>query len=154
MEELFEYLRQIYELLEQIDTITDNQTTVLLAPVEETTKQEDDSEEESLDMIAQMADYKDELMGKLSKLESMFQEQYDRCKQFLNDDQDVKRLKEFVAAILERKEAIVEHEQNNILLLQAHSKKRLEKVSIPQNPKNVSNAYKKQQEKVDTKKIK
>ena len=150
MEELFEYLRQIYELLEQIDMITDNQTTVLLAPMEETIEQGDDSEEEiALDMIAQMADYKDEITEELVKVEDMFQRQYDNCKQLLENQEEVKKLKRLVAAILERKEAIVEHEQSNLLLLQARSKKQLKRVHISQNPKNVSNAYKKQQEKAD-----
>ncbi|WP_069998860.1 hypothetical protein [Cellulosilyticum sp. I15G10I2] len=140
MEELVGYLSQIQALLEQVYTITDNQTTILLAPMD--TKEE---ESNALDMIAQMADYKDELTEELNKLELAFQQKYDELKEVVKYEADLHELKRLVAAILEAKQAIIEHEQSNLLLLQTHSKKKLERVQLPQNPKEAANAYKKQQ---------
>jgi len=147
MKELFEYLKNIHELLEQIYTITDNQTTVLLAPMEETTNEEEDSfkEESSLDMITQMSDYKEELTEQLMKAEDLFQKEYDKCKHLASSSEEVMELKRLVSGVLERKEAVVEHEQSNMLLLKSRSKRTLEVVHLPQNPIEVSNAYKKQQ---------
>lgn len=146
MKELFEYLARIHELLEQIYTITDNQTTILLSPMEGT---EEKDENVALDMITQMMDYKEELTKELFEAEDIFQNEYNRCKQLLNNEQEivVLELKGLVAAVLERKEAIVAREQSNLVLLQARSKKKLEVVHTPQNPKQVSAAYQKQQKK-------
>jgi hypothetical protein len=140
MEELFEYLKHIHGLLEQIYTITDNQTTILLC---ETQPEED--ENDSFDMLTQMADYKDEFTQELIAAENVFQQKYDECKLSLKEDKEILELKRLVQAVLERKQAIVEHEQSNLLLMQARSKKALERVYLPQNPKEAANAYKKQQ---------
>lgn len=140
MKELFEYLGNIEKLLEQIYTITDNQTTVLLAKMDT-----EEAENGALDMIAQMADYKDELMHQLGRSEKMFQEEYDVCKNLLKEEKDILELQRLVAAVLDAKQAVVEREQSNLLLMQAASKKKLERVYVPQNATEVSNAYKKQQ---------
>lgn len=110
MEVLFEYLRQIYALLEQIYTITDNQATILLAPTEENDVYAD--ENEALDIIAQMVDYKEELTVKLFEVEDIFQKEYNKCKQRLNNKEEkiVLELKGLVAAVLECKKDIVEAE--------------------------------------------
>jgi ATP-dependent 26S proteasome regulatory subunit len=141
MSELFEYLRRIHELLEQIYTITDNQTTILLSPMNDSEEEENNA----LDMIAQMADYKDEATKELIEAENMFQKEYDANKHLVQEAEDISELKELVTEILKRKEAIIEHEQSNLLILQARSKKKLERVHLPQNPIEASNAYKKQQ---------
>lgn len=143
MEKMLGYLGQIEELLEQIHTITLNQMTVLLSLSNEQTQEEDSG----LDMIAQMADYKDAYTQELSTVEDQFQVCYDKDKKDLSDKMNVQRMQEAVQTILKLKEVIMEQEEKNLLLMKSHAKKKLEKVHVPQNAKEVANAYKKQQKK-------
>lgn len=145
MQQLFDYLKKIHELLEQICTITDNQTTVLLAPLE--ANDGEDDEDVSLDMISQMADYKDELTEELIAAEVAFQNAYNNYKDLAASSNQVAELKQMVGEILKRKEDIVEHEQSNLLLLQNRSKRTIERVKLPQKPEEAISAYKKQQKK-------
>lgn len=140
MDELLNYLHKIQDLLNQISTITDNQTTILLNPIDKT-----EQETKSLDMLEEMADYKDEYTKELIACEELFQNLYNQEKDTIKDSKDIVKLKEMVTRILEIKQEIVEHEQSNLLLLQSHSKKKAERLHIPQSAKEVAKAYKKHQ---------
>ncbi len=144
MEKLFEYLGQIQNLLDQILTITDNQTTILLS----LTGSEEEDEDQALDMMAQMADYKDEITKTLSSIEEDFQACYEASKGLIKEADHVRAVQGLVKAILDSKQAIVDQEQRNLLLLQAHSKKKIERVHVSHNASHVSDVYKKQQKKV------
>ena len=142
MNELFEYLEHIQGLLEQIYTITVNQGIVLLG-----IESKEEEEEQFLDMVSQMAVYKEEVTSELIASEEAFQSLYDNYKEHITDGEAVKRLQNLVKDILEKKDGVVEEEQKNLMFLQTHSKKKMEKVELPQNPKEAAKAYKKQQKK-------
>ncbi len=142
MEELYQRLEAIIELLEQIKTLTNNQTTVLLS--EETTLEE---ESILLDMIEQMAAYKDEMMTNLHEQEDAFQKVYGLYKESLAESPELVAIKKKVATILNLQEGIVEIEQSNLLLMQKRSKTKAEKVILPKNNAKVTEAYQKQQKK-------
>ncbi|MDF2595237.1 MAG: hypothetical protein K0R69_1578 [Clostridia bacterium] len=143
MEKLFEYLNHIQSLLDQIFTITDNQTTILLT----LTGAEGEAENEALDMVTQMADYKEELTKELSSAEEAFQAYYEAHKELVEGEVHVRDMQSLVKGVLDGKQAVVAQEQKNLLLLQAHSKKKLERVQVPQNPRHAASAYRKQQKK-------
>jgi hypothetical protein len=143
MEKLFEYLNHIQRLLDQIFTITDNQTTILLT----LTGVESEAENEVLDMIAQMADYKEELTKELGIAEEAFQAYYEAHRELVAGEKHVRDMQNLVKGVLDGKQAVIEQEQKNLLLLQAHSKKKLERVQVPQNPGHAASAYRKQQKK-------
>lgn len=142
MNELFEYLEHIQGLLEQIYTITVNQGIVLLG-----IESKEEEEEQFLDMVSQMAVYKEEVTSELMASEEAFQSLYDNYKEHITDGEAVKRLQNLVKDILEKKDGVVEEEQKNLMFLQTHSKKKMERVELPQNPKEAASAYKKQQKK-------
>ena len=67
MESLFKSLDTIIEFLNQIKTLTDNQATVLLSNTSTV-----EEENNMLDLLEQMADYKEELTINLKKEEEFF----------------------------------------------------------------------------------
>lgn len=133
MEKLFESLNQIVELLNQIYTITGNQTTILL-----------DSKQagEGLDMIEQMAVYKNELTTQLESTEQIFQQYYDQYKNHITDIDAQKLLKQTVSYVLELKDKVIKLESQNVLIMQDLLKRLTEKVEIPKQAQAVSAAYK------------
>ncbi|PHV71359.1 hypothetical protein CS063_06615 [Sporanaerobium hydrogeniformans] len=142
MEELFQKLKGIIEVLEQIKTLTDNQTTVLLSEI--TTLEE---ESNLLDMIEQMAAYKDEMMNALHKEEDEFQKLYAMHKQSLAESNCLADIQKQVGSILQMQQIIVETEQNNLLLMQKRVRMKSEKVALPANHAKVTAAYQRQQKK-------
>lgn len=139
MEELFGQLRKIDDLLEQIATITSNQTTVLLQP--------SDEDEEQLTLIESMVEYKEELINQLQLVEKQFDEGYKQKRELLTNKECVIQFKECVAKILEKKQQIQEMEQNNLRIMQNRSSRGVKRMDILKAPQDVVAAYKKQQSK-------
>ena len=140
MDDLLRMLEQIYALLEQISTITTNQTTILLQSRETT-----DEDNRVLDMIESMVGYKDELIVELTNREQIFDKAYEKYKGKVIDPHYVKLFKSWVERIMSMKAAIVEAERNNVLVMQSFAKMKEKQMSIPKAPDAVAAAYKKQQ---------
>lgn len=133
MEKLFESLTHIIELLSQIYTITMNQRTILL---------DSKNASDGLDMIEEMAAYKNELTSELEAVEQTFQAQYAKKKEDLTDVEVQKLLKNAVAQVLELKDKVIQVEQQNVLIMQDLLKRLTEKVEIPKQRDQAMEAYK------------
>ncbi|MGL4799609.1 MAG: hypothetical protein ACRDDX_02105 [Cellulosilyticaceae bacterium] len=133
MNVLFEQLEAIKETLEQIHVITQNQMTILL---------ETQYIGEGLDMIEQMADYKETLTTEVEKSEAVFQELYTAHKHEIQQPEDKKRLKQLVDEIMRWKTVIMEGEQKNIMVMRDLLRRCTEKVELPKNAQQVASAYK------------
>lgn len=140
MDELLNMLRQIYALLEQISTITTNQTTILLQ-----SRVTMDEDNEALDMIESMISYKDELIVELTSREQIFDKAYETYKGKITEPHYVELFKSWVERIMTMKTAIVEAERKNVLVMQSFAKMKDKQMSIPKAPDAVTAAYKKQQ---------
>lgn len=140
MDELFKYLAKIEELLSNIDSITQNQTTVLIGA--RTSLQEED---EAIELMNQMVDYKEEIMNELAEIEKRFQEIYASQKRNLTNKAIVDELQKRVGGILKRKQLIMECEQNNLILMKQSMHARQEPLEIKPDAGAVAKAYKKHQ---------
>lgn len=140
MQNLLQMLEEIYKILEQVSTITTNQTTILLQSREDTEKAN-----EALDMIESMVDYKEELITELINKEQIFDKAYESFKGKINDHEYIKLFKSWVGRIMNMKTAIVEAERSNVLVMQSFAKMKEKQMSIPKAPDAVAAAYKKQQ---------
>lgn len=138
MQELFKMLGQIYDLLEQISVITANQTTVLLQSSETT-----EEANNALNLLNDMVNYKDEIMNRLILEEERFDNAYSRYRGKITDPTYMSMFKEWVERIMEKKKEIVEIEKNNVIVMQNISNKRIKRMSIPKDAKEVTMAYKK-----------
>lgn len=143
MDELIKMLGQIYELLEQVSTITTNQTTVLLQ-----TNETLDEANDALDMLEGMINYKEELTNELVTKETDFDKAYSGYRGKITDPAYVKLFKEWVERIMAKKKEIVEAEQNNVVIMQTMTKKSVKRMDIPKDAKKVADAYKKNQVKL------
>ena len=132
MEALFEALEAIEDLLEQIQTITQNQMTILL-----------DSAYmgDGLDMIEQMATFKEGLTTQVETTEATFQALYSKHKVDITEAIDKKRLKDSVDHIMRLKAYIIEQEQKNVFILQDLLRRMQEPIELPKNAKQVAKAY-------------
>lgn len=142
MEELVRQLEEIYTLLEQINSITTNQTTILLQ-----TRESRQEVNEVLDMLESMLNYKDELITLVEAKEQSFEEEYAKYKGKITNARYINLFKEWVERILTTKQTIVEAEQNNVIIMKSLSKTHASKVSIPKKPNEVVAAYQKQKTK-------
>lgn len=140
MKDLLQMLEAIYKLLEQVSTITTNQTTILLQSREDT-----EEANEALDMIESMVDFKEELITELTNKEQIFDKTYERYQGKINDPEYIKLFKSWVEKIMAMKTAIVEAERNNVLVIQSFARMKEKQMSIPKAPDAVAAAYKKQQ---------
>lgn len=140
MQELLAMLNEIYALLEQISTITTNQTTILLQ-----SREDADKDNDTLDMIESMIGYKEDLITELTQKEQVFDKAYEPYKGKIKDAEYIKRFKEQVGRIMDMKTAIVEAERNNVLVMQSFAKMKEKQMSIPKAPDAVAAAYKKHQ---------
>ncbi|MBE6024116.1 MAG: hypothetical protein E7231_13110 [Cellulosilyticum sp.] len=140
MHEVFEYLSKIQLLLEQIENITDNQTTILVGDL-----QTIEEENNALEFIEQMVNCKDELIVELSKVEACFQEEYEKQREQLIKSNKIKDLKTQVERILVLKDEITRKEQQNMVIMQNFSKKKIDRMTISPSSNQVAAAYKKQQ---------
>ncbi|MGL4343718.1 MAG: hypothetical protein ACRCTE_00830 [Cellulosilyticaceae bacterium] len=135
MEEMLMALEQVRELLEQILGITQNQMTVLL---------EGQHNDECLDMVEQMAQLKGDLTTQMEQSEAQFQQLYGMHKDQIVGAQVVSFFQERIGTVLSLKDQIIAAEQKNVLLLQELLRKYVERVAIPKNPQQVTEAYQKQ----------
>lgn len=140
MQSVFEYLNRIQDLLEQIDTITQNQMTILIGD-----KENLEVENMALSLIEEMVECKDKAITELTIAEHAFQNTYDINKEALVESGEIKHVKEQVEKILVLKEEITRREQQNMLILHNQSNKKIEKLKVPPNSNQVAAAYKKQQ---------
>lgn len=140
MQELLAMLNEIYALLEQISTITTNQTTILLQ-----SREDADKDNDTLDMIESMVGYKEDLITELAQKEQVFDKAYEPYKGKIKDAEYIKCFKEQVERIMSMKAAIVEAERNNVLVMQSFAKMKEKQMSIPKAPDAVAAAYKKHQ---------
>ena len=138
MNTILTYLNQIESLLEQIENMTQNQTTILL-------HQLGSEEGKALNVVEEIVGYKDEVIQELTQVEVLFQESYQKHREALIQSTLIKEVKERVARILETKERIKRQEQNNLRLLTSKISSRPEKVEIKPSAQCVANAYKKNQ---------
>lgn len=140
MDELIRMLGCIYELLEQISTITTNQTTVLLQSNETT-----DEASSALDMLESMITYKEEITNELVAQEETFDKAYSQYRGKITDPTYVQLFKEWVERIMVKKKEIVDAEQNNVVIMQTLAKKKVKQMDIPKAAREVANAYKRHQ---------
>lgn len=134
MENLFTSLNAIKACLEQIQAISQNQTTVLLDDMQDTN---------ILDMLEQMFTYKEIIMNELGQAESVFGEQYQALKESLEGRVELITLQKEIGYVLKLKEEIMAIEQRNLLLMADKRRRKVEKIELPQNPIKVVEAYKK-----------
>ncbi|MBP3889378.1 MAG: hypothetical protein J6F30_17270 [Cellulosilyticum sp.] len=142
MQDVFNYLNQIREFLEQIDNITDNQMTILVGDL-----QNIEEENSALELIEDMVNCKDELISDLTQVEEYFQREYDKHRETLIKNNKINVLKGQVQHILQLKEEIARKEHKNMLIMQKNSNKRIDRVIISPSSNQVVEAYKKQQRK-------
>lgn len=138
MNELFGQLKAIDEILEQITTITANQTTVLLQSTGE-------NEDDDLSIIENMVSYKDELITKLVEIETLFDKSYKAKREQIKTSREIGEFKKCVASILEKKEKIQKLEKNNVTIMQTRAREIKKIIKIPKAAQEVAEAYKKQQ---------
>lgn len=143
MQSLFDCLNKIQELLQQIHDITENQTTILTSSIQADEEVVDDT----LSMIEEMVDYKDELINLLTEAERTFQGIYNDHREEIIQSKQMKLVKSEVEKVLKLKDEITKKEQKNVLLLQGQSRKRIERVKVTPNKNQVVAAYRKQQNK-------
>lgn len=140
MEILFNQLDKIDELLEQISVMTFNQATVLIQP--------NTDEEEKMNLLETMVNYKEEIINELEKVEGQFNNEYSKKREQICSNKDViVKFKERVQKILDKKQSIQEMEENNVRTLCERNSVKLEPVKISKNPNDAVAAYKKQQTK-------
>lgn len=138
MNQMMTYLGQIESLLEQIENITQNQTTVLL-------HQLDEDKEQALSYIEEMVNFKDEVIGQLTDSELAFQKSYEENREKLISSGHLRDVKTIVARILETKERITRQEQSNLHLLNSKVGSKPERVEIKPNAHQVLAVYKQNQ---------
>ena len=142
MKNVFEALRKIQELLNQINNITVNQATILL---EHLTYSNED--EQCINMIQEMVNYKDEVITELERVEQQFQQIYAAEKEELINNGQIKNVKKCVEEILNLKEDIVQREKENMRIMLMKSQKAEKVTKLPISHEQVIAAYKKQQSK-------
>ena len=136
MVELLKSLEAIQDLLQQIYSITANQTTILLEQGKSL-----EEEEEALSMLEKMVDYKEELIGLVEKQELDFENLYAQYKSQITNADDIKLFKHHVANILTKKKEIKEAEQANVAIMQGRAHRRNKQVELPKNAQQVVQAY-------------
>ena len=137
MRTLLAKLDKISELLEQINSITSNQTTVLL---EKDVEYEDDNS--IIAVLEEMYNYKEQLIGDVERAEADFEKVYEPYRGKITDDSFAQLIKEKVKAILDLKQLIVDNEKTNMMIMQSRGKQLKQTMAIPNNPKKVSEQYK------------
>ena len=134
MEILLEQINQVIDILEQIKSITLNQQTIIL---------QTDTKLDEMNMLEEMATYKNTLMLTVEEMEQNFEQNFNRYKGQISQHEKMSLLKEKVAYVIALKEEIVLGEKKNLLMLQDQLKKKIDKVELPKNAQKVANAYQK-----------
>ena len=130
-------LEGIYKVLEQIQGITVNQTTILL----QTNYLSEEAE--GLEILESMVAYKEEMINEVSQKEELFNSAYTEFRGKITDKAWVKAFKSQVEKILEIKKKIVEVEQNNILIMQSIDQKNKKPLDIKKSMDVAVAAYQK-----------
>ena len=138
MKILLSLLEEIYALLEQIHTITTNQTTILLQP-----KETNEEENIAIDLIDSMVEYKDEIIKLVTDKEKEFEDAYSPLRGKITQEDDVIMIKEAVNKVMNKKQEIVESEKNNMRIMQNLGKKKEKVTHISPTANKVVTAYKK-----------
>ena len=138
MKILLSLLEEIYALLEQIHTITTNQTTILLQP-----KETNEEENIAIDLIDSMVEYKDEIIKLVTDKEKEFEDAYSPLRGKITQEDDVIMIKEAVNKVMNKKQDIVESEKDNMLIMQNLGKKKAKVTHISATANKVVTAYKK-----------
>lgn len=99
-EKLFKTLESILAVVTDIDTMTQNQETVILHGSE-------------AEMLSQLAGNKQSLIVKLDELETLFQSTYESNKGMMTSKEDVERLQGLVGKVVATKTAIAQGEEKN-----------------------------------------
>lgn len=139
MDQLLKQLEVIKELMKQISGITNNQATVLLQQMTD-----EESEDDFVGLIEEMADCKELLMNELEEVEEQFNTSYENYRVHLTDKQEIELLKSHVAEVLRLKQEILDGEKNNFMLMQCKANARKKVEVIQKSPSQIVDAYKKQ----------
>ena len=137
MDELLNKLKRIIGLLEQINDITTNQTTLIM------NENAEQSESDLESIMEEMSHYKEQLMTQTEQEEDAFEKIYYAYRSQLVDKEEIKILKEKVSQVLEIKKKIIENENMNMLMVQNRNRQKSKINVIPQNPQRVAELYKK-----------
>ncbi len=138
MKILTDLLEEIYVLLDQIYGITLNQTTILLQP-----KESSEERNESIDLLNEMVEYKEEIITNVTKKEEEFQDKYAPYRGKITSPKEVEEIKLMVNRIMDKKQEIVEKEKNNMIIMQNLGAKKNKVTHISPTADKVVNAYKK-----------
>jgi hypothetical protein len=134
MKKMLEELDKIQTSLAQIETITQNQMTVLKGEY---------GAREMLDLLEEMANYKEELTEAVHSHEEAFQLAYEDCKGAISQKQAL-RLQQEVSCVLELRERIVFKEEQNLKLMEKviyKQMREMEPTPLPKPPGEVVKAY-------------
>lgn len=137
MIDLIMRLDEIVEVLEQINGITTNQTTIMLEGL--TNKADEEQMEEVLE---EMGENKKKLIDQVDKMENDFEEAYNLVKATITNKEDIEQLKSKVSKILEIKKAILDNEKSNMIIMQSKMRQESKVVTIPKDPRKVIETYK------------
>ncbi|MGL4362159.1 MAG: hypothetical protein ACRCSG_02635 [Cellulosilyticaceae bacterium] len=135
MEQLFDILEEINQLLEQIQTITQNQMTILL---------EASYIGEGTGLVEEMADFKENLTTEVEQKEKVFQRLYNEHNTHIINVEDKQLLKTLVDRIMKTKQHIIEGEQKNVMIMQNLLHNKVNCTTTYKTPQHVANAYKAQ----------
>ena len=122
-EKLFKILEAILSVATDINTMTQNQETVILHG-------------SAHEMLSELASNKQELITRLDELETKFQSTYEANKDMITSKEDIARLQGLVGKVVETKGAIARGEEKNRRLW---ASKEAPKVSV--EPVNQPKAY-------------
>ena len=129
-EKLFKTLEVILAVVTDINTMTQNQETVILHSSEG-------------EMLSELAKNKQELISKLDELETRFQSIYEANKGMMSSKQDVERLQGLVGKVVETKAAIAQGEEKNRRLWASKGAPKVRVEPVRQPKAYVADQYKK-----------
>lgn len=129
-DKLFKTLEEILAVVTDINTMTQNQETVILHGLDN-------------EMLSQLASNKQELIHKLDQLETQFQSIYEKNKEAITSKQDVQRLQSLVAKVVKTKATIAQGEEKNRRLWASKAAPKVHVAPIRQPKAYVANQYKK-----------
>ncbi len=130
-------LEEIYALLDQMDGITLNQATILLQP-----RKSNEDNNEAIDLLNQMVEYKDELIASVARKEEEFERAYEPYRGKIKSKSEIEDIKILVDRIMNKKQEIVEKEKNNMLIMKNLGNTKKKAMHISPTADKVVNAYK------------
>lgn len=127
---LFSTLESILAVVTDINTMTQNQETIIIHGSAD-------------EMLSELASNKQELILKLDKLETQFQSIYEENKEVITSKQDVQRLQGLVGKVVETKASIAQGEDKNRRLWASKDAPKVRVEPIRQPKAYVIDQYKK-----------